>query len=118
MTINSSLRKLAKSTYYQNIFYSSKELHNIQLFRNKCDFSQIQTMFLNYLYMYDSINKDILLGDVTSKVLNSEIYEDAYWLWKTSKDKKNTKDNKKKTKKGQSEVNLTLANKIKFPERS
>jgi len=110
--IYSSLRTLAKSIKAQNLFLAAKEINGIRLFHNKFDLSKIQNIYLSYLYNYDSINKDIVIEKISEHVLDSEIYEDAYLLWKRKNIKKiDKKDNKQK------DVNLVVGGEIKFPAK-
>ena len=81
------VRALAKTSYWQTVYSSSKEL-GFQLFDNKNKFSDLQLLFLNYLGFYATINMDIALGDVTDIVLEDELYEDAYITYKQKVDKK------------------------------
>jgi hypothetical protein len=104
------IRQLAKSIKYQNLFTASKEIFGIKLFRNSFDLSNIQSIFLSYLYSYDSINRDIILENISKHIFDSEIYEDAYLLWKR-KNTKTKKDNK------QNDVNLVTGKYIKFPKK-
>jgi len=106
------VRKLAKSTRAQNLFVAAKELSNIRLFKNTSDFSSLQENYLSYLYIYDSIHRDIVIDKISAKVMDNEIYEDAYLLWKRKKGNKETdskKDNKNK------DVNLVVGKEIHFP---
>ena len=88
MDIISIIRKTAKSDYYQHLFALGKELHSIQIFDNVKDFSEVQILFLKYLSFYASINMDIALNEIDTRVLEDEIYEDSYMMWKNQKDKK------------------------------
>jgi len=110
MLIESKIRELAKSDKYMNLFYATKELNGIRLFRNDCDFSRIQHMFLNYLYFYEIIFKEIANKKINDFILTNEIYEDAYYYWKSKNINKEEKTDKK--------VNtyFHVSNKIKFPE--
>ena len=110
MTIYSKLRELAKSIRAQNLFVAAKEINGIRLFRNSFDFSKIQEIYLSHLYNYDSINRDIILDNISKHVFDSEIYEDSYLLWKR-KNIKTKKNNKK------SDVNLVTGKKINFPKK-
>jgi len=102
----SLLRKLAKSQHYQDLYVLSKEL-NLQFFDNANKFSPIQILFLKYVTFYYGISMDISLGEVCAVVLEDEIYEDSYSLYKNKKDKKaykqgaqqNTEENIGKTSK-------------------
>ena len=78
------LRKLAKTTYWQNMYSSAKDL-NISLFKNTTDLTRIQSVFISFLSFYYTIKMDIALGDVSSIVLEYTIYEDAYIYCKNLK---------------------------------
>jgi len=114
MKVYSQLRCLAKSTQFQNLFAASKEIFGIKLFRNSFDFSNIQMIFLNYLYMYDSIMRDIATENISKEVLSDEIYEDAYMLYKKENRNKTVKDNKNTIR----NFHLVPAQKMIFPKKS
>ena len=113
MDIYIALRDLAKSIESQNLFLASKEIHGIYLFKNNFDFSKIQTIYLSYLYNYNSINRDIIIEKISKHVLDNFIYEDSYLLYRS----KNNKNPKLKPDK-QNEVSLVLDEKIIFPKRT
>ncbi len=81
--ILSVVRKIAKSNKWQSIFAYSKEVNNIRLFENDIDFTPLQISFLRYLNFYNSIFTDISLNEVDDSVLDDEIYEDSYVLYKS-----------------------------------
>jgi len=82
------LRELAKTDYYQSLYNSAKDL-GLQIFENKTQLTKIQLWFLSYIAMYSSINLDIATEDVSDKVLDNVIYEDAYLHYKRKKKIKN-----------------------------
>jgi len=84
MDILSTKRKMAKSAKWQMLYHNSKEL-GIRLFKNNDNFSGLQLSFLQDLAFYSSIYTDISLGEVSQKVLDSTIYEDAYMYYKVNK---------------------------------
>jgi len=90
MNIN-IIRQLAKETKMLNLFNASKELNGIKLFHNETDLSKIQELFVSYLYFYYNINMDINLDKVSKKILENEIYEDAYCTWKNKQGNKEVK---------------------------
>ena len=110
--IYSKLRNLAKSVRAQNLFVAVKELHGIQMFRNNFDFSKLQEIYLSFLYMYDTINRDIIVDKISEKVLDCELYEDAYMTWRRKNNKKSEKEDKSKK-----DVNLVVGKNIKFPTK-
>ncbi len=108
MNIYSALRKLAKSTKSQNFFIAAKEVNGVRLFKNSYDFSKLQEFYLSYLFIYDSILRDIHSEGISKEVLNNEFYEDSYLLWK--RENRKTKDNKR-------DVHLVPGKRIKFPRK-
>ena len=112
MNIYSTLRILAKSVKCQNLFVASKEVNGICLFYNNFEFSKLQEIYLSYLYTYDSINRDIILENISKHISDSEIYEDAYLFWKRKSNKTNIKDNNKK------DLVLVSGKSINFPKRA
>jgi hypothetical protein len=108
--IYSGIRKLAKSIKAQNTFSAAKELQSIHLFYNTIDFSRLQELYLSFLYIYDSINKDIVTDKISKHIFDSEVYEDAYLIWKRKGIKKEEKRNNT-----QKNVNLVSGKHIKFP---
>lgn len=86
------LRELAKNDYYQSLYSSCKEL-GLQLFNNTTDLTRIQLWFLSYMSIYSVINMDIALGEISDRVMDNVIYEDAYMFYKK---RINAKEIKKK----------------------
>ena len=109
------LRQLAKSVEMQNLFIASKEINGIKLFENKKDLSKLQGIFLSYLYFYCSLNNDIATDRVNKKVLENEIYCDAYAYYRNNVKEKidNTESNKQRTFQGV----FSKDNTIKFPSK-
>jgi len=77
------IRQLAKSDKYRNLFYASKELSGINLFKNFSRHTKIQVIFLQYLFFYDILMRDIAMEEVSEDVLKNDIYEDAYYYYKS-----------------------------------
>lgn len=89
----SCVRKLAKQDDSQITFSASKELNGVKLFLNEHDLSKLQRIYINYLYFYYNLQQDIQLKEVNKKVLEDEIYEDAYSYYKSKVDKSKKKQN-------------------------
>jgi hypothetical protein len=87
-----SLRRLAKSIYWQSI-YNAKE-YGFLLFENRRDLTSLQVDFLHLLGYYSNIISDVAAGVVSDKVLEHDIYIDAYYFYK----RKHIQDEKKRTK--------------------
>jgi hypothetical protein len=86
------LRIIAKSDYYQSMYVTAKDL-GLHIFQNTTDLTKVQLWLLSYMSMYATINMDIAMGEVSERVLDNEIYEDAYMTYKK---KQLTKDIKNK----------------------
>jgi len=115
--IYSLIRKIAKSIKMQNLFVASKEIAGIRLFRNQYDFSKLQEIFLSYLYSYDSLNRDIIIDGISKKVIDEEIYEDAYLYYKKSNKYKENQKKRETNPDKQRKSNLTIGKKIIFPDK-
>ena len=89
-----TLRKLAKSQYWQTIYSQAKEIR-LKIFKNNVNYTYLQVMFLSYLNFYNSLFLDIALDEVDEIVLRNEIFEDAYMYYK-NKSKNKYKINKDK----------------------
>jgi hypothetical protein len=90
------LRKIARSVKYQNLYCRTKELNNIKIFNNDSDFSYIQSMFLYYLELYNSLYTRLAQAEEN---LNEDIIEDwirteAYLFWKEKNKNSKTAKNK------------------------
>ena len=73
-----TIRKRAKSDYWQSLYSQAKEVAGMHIFRNTSDFTELQVLFLNKLAFYNCLYFDIAMGEVTDIVMDNEIYEDAY----------------------------------------
>ena len=103
------LRELAKSEYYQSLYSCAKEL-GLQLFQNTTDLTKLQLWFLSFMGMYSAINTDIAMGDVSERVLENFVYEDAYMVYKRqtmNKDLKKKVSGIKSPSKNEAGVELT-----------
>lgn len=85
--VHSKLRELAKRNHYQTVYSFARECP-VWVFRNREDFTSIQLNFLMYLSFYHSIQTDIYMGDIDERVLENEIYEDAYCYYRNQERKK------------------------------
>ena len=87
-----SIRKLAMEDDWQNVYILAKDVGSIKIFENCRDFTFIQHMFLRYLNFYYNLYSDIAIGEVGDIVLESNLYSDAYVMWKNQKDREKIKD--------------------------
>ena len=79
--VSEIMRKLAKSSKYQNLFALAKEM-KLKLFNNDYDFSDLQLSFIQWLNFYYILNWDIDMGDIDDIVFLDPIYEEAYIYYK------------------------------------
>jgi len=111
MDIYGNLRELARSIRGQNLFLAAKELSNIQIFKNRFNFSKLQDIYISFLYMYETINRDIILDNISKKIYDCELYEDCYMLWKRQNTKK-----KEESKDKNKDLHLVGGKEIVFPK--
>ena len=86
MEIEPQIRKLARSTYWQNVYRSAKEIGSIQLFENITNFSGLQSLFLFWLSVYDTLYSELSSKEykyLDEKVLDSDIRCDAFLYWRS-----------------------------------
>jgi len=115
MYLEEYLRKLAKKTEILNQFVASKEMNHIRFFANEMNFSKIQNLFLAYLYFYYNLQQEIASKKVSKKVLECEIYEDAYAYYLSKHDE--SKDKSSKGKKRSLQAVFSKDNKVIFPQK-
>jgi hypothetical protein len=88
MNIDTKLRNLAKTNYWQNLYKSSQKCSGIRLFKNSSNFSGLQVRFLYWLSVYEllftelSTYEDDLLSEA---VLADEVRTDAYLIHRNKK---------------------------------
>ena len=80
------LRKIARKDYWQSLYSLAKEgVSGIQMLENTRNFTFYQMLFLNNLSFYASLYQDIVMGEVSDRVMENEIYQDAYYYYRTEK---------------------------------
>lgn len=91
--MNNSLRKLARSRYWQAVYSQSKELGSMQLFTNNKDFTYLQVIFLSWISIYSTLYQDITNKEkyINEKIINNDIRCDAYLTYRKTKDDKKEK---------------------------
>jgi len=88
MNLETQIRKLARSSYWLNLYRSSKEISSIYLFDNRKNISGLQSIFLFWLKAYDSIyenmsNKEFDFLD--EKYIQDDLRVDAFLCWRSKK---------------------------------
>lgn len=85
MDIEQNIRKLARSTFYQNIYKSAKEIGSMQIFENTTNFSGIQSLFLFWLGVYEVLYSELAQKEwkyLDEKVIEDDIRCDAFLYWR------------------------------------
>ena len=86
-----AIRRLARSTKYQQIYNRAKDLGSIRLFYNDVDFTKLQIYFLHWLEVYGILYSELDAKEnyLTEDVLKDNVRTDAYLLYRKQKrDKK------------------------------
>ena len=80
------IRKIAKKDYWQTVYTMAKDyVGGTKLLVNDRDYTHYQMMFLGNLAFYSSLYYDIAMGEVSDRVMQNEIYEDAYYHYRNEK---------------------------------
>ena len=88
MNLETRLRQLAKTSYWQQIYNNSKEIGCINLFENTKNFSAIQISFLHWLKVYNLLYEELAQYSnvfLTEKVIQNDIRTDAYLHYRSKK---------------------------------
>lgn len=117
--IHDILRKLAKSDKYQILYNRAKDIHGINLFLNKEDFTYIQIMFLHWLNIYSSLYMDLVRGEqyISQEVINNPTRTDAYLIYKHKMMKKQREEERHPNKKKKERAPAPDMPKIIFTNR-
>lgn len=102
MNIENYIRSLARSSYYQQIYRSSKECNGISLFENSTDISGLQSIFLYWLKVYDMIYNELANKDWSNldlDVINDDDRLTAFIYWRSKEIEKENYKQKKEEKK-------------------
>ncbi|MHA2012766.1 MAG: hypothetical protein ACTSWG_10405 [Candidatus Helarchaeota archaeon] len=86
MNTDSQIRKLARSAYWQNIYEASKKCSGVYLFKNRYNFSGIQSRFLHWLSVYSMLYEEIGKHEskfLSESVINDDIRCDAYLYYRS-----------------------------------
>lgn len=102
MKLETEIRQLARSTYWQEIYNASKNGSNIQLFKNNSDFSGIQYLFLYWLRVYSMLYDELYSMEwynLDEEVIKNEVRTDAFLYYRRKKQEAELKKAKNKNRK-------------------
>lgn len=103
MKLEDQIRELAKNSYYQEIYNTSKNCSNIQIFNNINNFSGIQYLFLYWLRVYSMLYDELYQKEwdnLDEAVIKDNIRTDAFLYYRRKQQEKKLKELKKADKKG------------------
>ena len=82
----SQIRKLARSSFWQNIYSASKDVGSIKLFDNDGNYSGLQAIFLYWLKVYDLLFSELAQKEwryLTEDVILDNDRTDAFLYWRS-----------------------------------
>jgi len=114
MKLEEQIRFLARSSYWQEIYNSSKNCSGIYLFENQTNFSGIQYLLIYWLRVYNMLYEELAKMEwenLDNKVINDNDRCDAFLYWRgkqIEKDIRKSKTEERKTnrKKGSSGMKI------------
>lgn len=80
------VRKLARSSYWQNIYSTSKDIGSIRIFDNQTNFSGLQSLFLYWLKVYDLLYTELIQKEwkyLNEEVVDNDVRCDAFLYWRS-----------------------------------
>jgi len=86
--MDDQLRRMAKNSYYQNLYDMFKSGSHIQMFDNTCNFSSVQVRFLYWLSIYHLLYEDLMKHEddlLTQAVIDDNDRVDAYLIYRNKK---------------------------------
>lgn len=87
-SIEKQIRRLARSSYWQNIYRASKEVFGVKLFENTSNFSASQYSFLYWLRIYDLLYTELSQHEddfLSEEVIKDDIRCTAYLYYRNKK---------------------------------
>jgi len=119
MTLETYIRKLARSNHFQTLYNESKQCSGINLFENNCNFSGIQVIFLYWIRVYNLLYSE--MANSSWQYLDYNVIKDddrttAFLFWRRKEIEKENRIQKKeqkksRMKKGSRDFNIYKGNK-------
>lgn len=116
MRLEYYIRSLARSSYWQELYRSSKECGGIYLFENQTNISGPQYLMLYWLRVYELLYSELAQKSwqvLDYEVIKDDIRCDAFLYWRKKEIDKQNNENKKqerksknKNKKGMRDFNV------------
>ncbi len=103
MNLESQIRKLARSSYYQEIYHASKDCNGVRLFENQSNFSGIQYLMFYWLRVYSMLYEELgqlRWENLDIKVIKNDDRTDAFLYWRGKEIEKDLRKAQKEERKG------------------
>jgi len=97
------IRKLARSSYWQQLYKASKKNSGIHLFNNINNFSGFQVLFLYWLEVYNMLYKELSNQDwkfLSERMIDDDTRVDAFLYYRSKEIEKIIRKNKLEEEKG------------------
>lgn len=97
MDIESEIRQMSRSFYWQKLYHATQNCSGIYLFLNQNNFSGIQVLFMYWLQIYDLLYTEMQSKEwfnLDEKVLEDNIRCDAFLYWRKKEIEKKIMENK------------------------
>lgn len=104
MDIEQQIRSLAQSSYWQEIYNTSKNCSNIQIFNNVNNFSGVQYLFLYWLKVYSMLYDELYSlewRNLDKQVIKDNDRCDAFLYYRRKEQEKRIRKNQKEERKNQ-----------------
>lgn len=91
MNIESRIRALAKSHYWQRLFQGTKDYNGICLFENTNNLSGLQISFLYWLEIYNILYQELAHREwdiLDEQVIKDDVRCDAFLYWRFKQQQK------------------------------
>lgn len=122
MRVEAQIRQLARSSYWQEVYNSSKKCSGVYLFENQTNFSGIQYLFLYWLRVYSMAYEELAQlewENLDDKVINDNDRCDAFLYWRSKqieKQLRKTKIEERKSKKKSGTIEMPIFSGVKTKE--
>jgi len=113
MNLETHIRQLARSRYWQELLLASKECSGIYLFDNRSNFTGIQYLFLYWIRVYSMLYKELAekeWDNLDEDVLDDDLRTDAFLYYRNRENDKKIAHYKKEEKK--SKINSKHRDKV------
>ena len=109
MKLEEQIRQMARSSYWQEIYNTSKNCSGIYLFENQSNFSGIQYLFLYWLRVYSMLYEELAQlrwENLDEKVIKDNDRTDAFLYYRSKQIEKEIRKSKREEKKAKRKTGI------------